>query len=274
MGKASSSKKVARAAGTGGGRTNRGRVPWGYYSVIALVIILGVVGTVTSRERRIAQINDAGKTTAPAVGTLWHEGYAVDECGKFVSPIVHAADPHGITTGTPSGQKADPSTYGVIKIDPTSDSVAGKNATLGVFASAVGMKLNAAELQTPGGKLYLDGDKCGGKTSHVYVKQFAFIGDTTGALQNVDPRNIRLQNQVLLTIAFVPASEKNSIPPPPSYVNTNLAKFAASSSTTTTTTPAATGTTTPTTAPKSTPTTAAKTTPTTAAKTTATTKAP
>jgi hypothetical protein len=235
MGKASSSKKVARAAGIGGGRTNRGRVAWGFYSAIAIIVILGVVGTVASRDRRLNQINNQGNT-APTVGTVWNAGYAVYECGKFAAPIVHADDPHGITTGTPPGQKADPATFGIIKIAPTVKSVAGKNATLGVFASAVGMKLNAAELQVPGGKLYQDGDKCSGKASHVYVKQFAFVGDTTGALQNVDPRDIHLQNQVLLTIAFVPASEKNSIPPPPSYVGTNLSKLAASSSSTTTTT--------------------------------------
>ena len=58
-------------------------------------------------------------------------------------------------------------------------------------------------LQLPGGKLYQDGDKCNGKASHVYVKQFAFVGDKTGALQNVDPRNVLLQDQVLVTIAFV-----------------------------------------------------------------------
>ena len=44
MGKASSSKKVARAAGTGGGRTSRGRTPWMYYGIIALVVILGIRG--------------------------------------------------------------------------------------------------------------------------------------------------------------------------------------------------------------------------------------
>jgi hypothetical protein len=229
MGKASSSKKVARAAGIGGGRTNRGRIPWGYYGVIALVVILGLMGTVFSRDRRLSQIANKGGTP-PTVGTVWHEGYGVYECNKFAAPIVHADNPHGITTGTPPGQKPDPATLGIIKIAPNSKSVAGKNATLGVFASAVGMKLNAAELQMPGGKLYQDGDKCSGKTSHVYVKQFAFVGDKTGQLQNVDPRNVLLQDQVLVTIAFVPGSDKNSIPPPLAYVNTNLSKLAASPS--------------------------------------------
>jgi hypothetical protein len=225
MGKASSSKKVARAAGTGGGRTHRGRTPWTYFSVLALVAILGVIGTVTSRDRRLTQINNQG-ASAPTVGTVWNEGYAVYACGKFLPAITHAKDPQGITTGSGDG---------IIHIHPTVKAAAGKNATLGKFASAAGMKLNAATLQVPGGKLYQDGNSCNGKSSHVYVKQFAFVGDKTGVLQNVDPRNILLSDQSLLTIAFVPAADKNSIPPPPAYVGTNLNKLAASSSTSTTT---------------------------------------
>lgn len=53
MGKASSSKKVARAAGIGGGRVHRRQTPWTYFGVIALIVVLGVVGTVASRDRRI-----------------------------------------------------------------------------------------------------------------------------------------------------------------------------------------------------------------------------
>jgi hypothetical protein len=249
MGKASSSKKVARAAGTGGGRTSRGRTPWTYYSVIALIVILGIVGTVTSRDRRLGQINSAG-ATPPTVGTTWNEGYAVYACGKFLSPIKNAKDPQGITTGQGDG---------IIHIHPTVKAAAGKNATLGKFASAVGMKLNAAAVQLPGGHLYQDGDSCSGQSSHVYVTQFSYVKDTTGALQTIDPRNIPLQDQSMLTIAFVPASQKNKIPPPPQYVINNLTKLAASSSTTTTTAPktssttkAPTGATTTTTRPSTT----------------------
>jgi hypothetical protein len=233
MGKASSSKKVARAAGTGGGRTHRSRTPWTYYSVILIVVILGVVGTVVSRDRRLSEINNQG-AAPPTVGTVWNEGYAVDECGKFAPAITHAKDPEGITTGAGDG---------IIHIHPTVKASAGKNATLGKFADAAGMKLNAATLQLPGGKLYQDGDKCDGKASHVYVKEFAFAGDKTGTLQNVDPRDVLLQDQSLLTIAFVPASEMNGIPPPPAYVNTNLNKLAATSPSPTTTVPGSTATT-------------------------------
>lgn len=264
MGKASSNKKVARAAGTGGGRTSRGRTPWMYFSVIALVVVLGVIGTWSSRDTRLNKINGQGDT-APTVGTTWNEGYAVYACGKFVPAISHAKNPQGITTGNGDG---------VIHIHPTVKAAAGKNATLGKFASAVGMKLNAAQLQAPGGKLYLDGDSCQGKPGHVYVRQFAYIGDTVGTLQSVDPIDVKLSDQALLTIAFVPDTEKNSIPAPPTYVQNNLKKLAASS-TPSTTAPGTSGTTLPVTG-TTTPAAGATTVPGTTTPTTATstTKAP
>jgi hypothetical protein len=224
MGKASSNKKVARAAGTGGGRTHRARTPWTYFGAVALVVILGVLVTWTSRDRRLAQINAAGNTQ-PTVGTVWNEGYAVYTCGKWEPAITHARNPYGITTGNGDG---------IIHIAPTVKSAAGKNATLGKFASAAGMTLNAGELKVPGGKLYLDGDSCEGHPGHVYVKEFNDTGDTIGALQNVDPKDVLLQDQSMVTIAFVPASDKDKIPVPPQYVIHNLNKLAATSSTSTT----------------------------------------
>lgn len=225
MGKASSSKKVARAAGIGGGRVHTRHTPWAYYGIIALIVILGIVGTVTSRQRRNAQINTAGNG-APAVGTTWHEGYAVYACGKFLSPVsVKAPDPEGITTRT----------AGVITIAPTVKSAAGANATLGKFADAVGMKLNAAELQIPGGHLYQDGGSCEGKAGHVYVKQFAGPTDTVGQIFNggkgqlpkLNPAEIPLKDNYLLTIAFVPSSQVTSIPAPPASVVSSVQTFQA-----------------------------------------------
>lgn len=258
MGKASSSKKVARAAGIGGGRVHRRQTPWTYYGIIALIVVLGVVGTVTSRERRNTQINAAG-TTAPTVGTTWHEGYAVYACGKFVPAIsTKSPDPQGITTRTD----------GIITIAPTVKASAGRNATLGKFADAVGMKLNAAELQVPGGHLYQDSATCDGKAAHVYVKEFADPSDTVGQLYNggkgqlakLNPAQVPLKDNHLLTIAFVPAAQATSIPAPPASVVKSLNALLAQQSSTSTTTPAA-GATSATTAPASASTTPATTAP-------------
>ncbi|MBV9660172.1 MAG: hypothetical protein JO337_03340 [Acidimicrobiales bacterium] len=244
MGKASSSKKVARAVRIGGGRTYRRTTPWGYFGIIALIVVLGVLATWTSRDRRLGLINNAGGTP-PTVGTVWNEGYAVYACGQFLPAIsIKSADPEGITTRT----------EGIIDIAPTVKASAGKNATLGKFASAVGMTLNAAELKVPGGHLYQDGESCEGKPGHVYVKQFAYVGDQAGQLYDgsknqlpkLDPRNVPLANDEMLTIAFVPSSDTAKIPVPPTSVQDALKKIQASQTTTTTTAPATGATTVPT----------------------------
>ena len=43
MAKRSPGKRVARAAATGGGRTKRGKAPIGFYTVLALIVVLGEV---------------------------------------------------------------------------------------------------------------------------------------------------------------------------------------------------------------------------------------
>lgn len=244
---ASSSKKVARAAGIGGGRSHRRQTPWTYFGIIALIVILGVAGTITSRQERDTAINKAGDTD-PAVGTTTDfEGYAIDQCGTLTYISTKGQPTKGITT----------TTEGIIYMNPTSKSEAGANATLGKFASTVGMKLNAAELQIPGGHLYLNGDKCEGQAGHVYVKQFEATTDTAGELFNgaknqlpkLDPPDIRLKSGYMLTIAFVPASKAASIPPPSSSVISALTSALNAASSSSTTTPAATSATTlPTTA--------------------------
>jgi hypothetical protein len=235
MGKASSSKKVARAAGIGG-RGYRRRTPWSYFGIIVLIVVLGVGGTVFSRHQRDQQIAAAGTQGALTVGTLNYEAYAVYECGKFVAPVkTPAPDPDGITAWTPSGVR--PATDGgVIEIAPTSKTVAGKNATLGKFAQAVGMKLNAAELQTPGGHLYQAGDTCEGKPGYVYVAQFANAQQSVGGkVSKLNPVDIPLKAGGIITIAFVPASDQSKIPAPNPDVDTELTAAESQQAGTTTT---------------------------------------
>ncbi|MBW3615885.1 MAG: hypothetical protein KY439_11355 [Actinobacteria bacterium] len=78
MGRASSSKKVSRAASTGGGRTARGAKPWLWYAVMGLVVALGVAGIVTSRQERRSELASGESLTPPAVGRdHWHAAYGI-----------------------------------------------------------------------------------------------------------------------------------------------------------------------------------------------------
>ena len=99
MGKASSSKKVARAAGLGGGRAYGGRPPYPYYLGLVVLMVLGVLGRVQRHPVPGRQGQRAGNV-APTVGQSppWYQGYAVDACGKMLPTIQTNKDPYGITT--------------------------------------------------------------------------------------------------------------------------------------------------------------------------------
>lgn len=197
MGRASSSKKVARAASTGGGRTARGARPNGWYAAIALVVILGSAVLMVSRSERMDSAS--ADTSAPVANKdHWHAAYGVYLCDSFAPAITNERDPKGIHT------HGD----GIIHIHPFVRSAAGRNATIDVFAKAVDMTLSDDELEVPGGKSYKSGDtKCGDEEGIVQVK----VGDRV-ITENVS--QIKLSDQDLVTIAFAPKGA--DIPPPPS----------------------------------------------------------
>ncbi len=143
------------------------------------------------------------------MATPWFEGYAIDACGKLLPPIKTNKDPYGITT------HGD----GVIYINPTTKSAAGKNATLGKFASAVGMLLNASELEVPGGRLYQTGDTCEGKPGEVFVETWGSPAEPVqdGYLQTQEGLHGRAgRTPVTLTASPASASKTTSWSPSPS----------------------------------------------------------
>ena len=249
MGKASSSKKVARAAGLGGSRAYGTATPWGYYFAVAALVLLGIVGVFNSREFLDAKINKGGNVPPTVnMATPWFEGYAVDACGKLLPPIKTTKDPYGITTKT----------AGIIYIDPKVKSAAGTNATLGKFANSVGMTLNAGEVELPGGHLYVDGQSCEGKPGHVYVMTWSnpSAPQSDGILQNKkdtkqgsgyeDTCNpdcdsgVLLENDQLVTIAFLPAPAKHktlSVLQPGPAVIAKITNLISTGGTTTTSAP-------------------------------------
>ena len=197
MGKASSNKKVARAASTGGGRTSRGARPWGWYGSMAMVAILGSFLIVTSRNERQAASNPlkSEKPRPPSLpgqkkfaGDHWHAAYGIFICNEFVPAIQSDQDPKGIHT------HGD----GVVHIHPFTKAASGRNATFGVFAETVGLKVSETRVDVPGQKNYKNGDACpDGKKGKLKVY-------LNGDERPGDPRKIRLRDRDELVIAFVP----------------------------------------------------------------------
>jgi hypothetical protein len=211
-------KKVARAARTTGGRTARGATPWGFYSVLAIVVVLGTVGIYQSRTDRIAAVNKSGGDR-PKVGDHWHAALGVYECDHFAPNVKDSGrDPHGMHT------HGD----GIVHIHPFDRTASGANATLKVFVETVDMQLSATTFKLPGeSKTYKNGDKCKGKAGEVefYVNGKRWTGN---------PTQFRPKDQDLLVLAFVPSKTKVPTIPPSAPTLSHLSDVAS----TTTTAPA------------------------------------
>ncbi|MDQ3679008.1 MAG: DUF1772 domain-containing protein [Actinomycetota bacterium] len=241
MGKASSSKKVARAATTGGGRTSRGSRAWGWYSALAIVTLVGILLVVTSRNQRL-NANDpvtAEKPRAAApdkgfAGDHWHAAYGIYVCDRFASEIKSDRDPNGIHTHDD----------GIIHMHPFTRAVSGSKATFGVFAETVGLTV-AEDTVKVGDKTYSNGDKCGDKEGRVQVL-------LNGKERPGDPKDIRLQDRDQLVIAFAPRDAEVPESPPSTPNLDNLNDVAGSPGATSPTTQAP-GTPQPVTPPSSTP---------------------
>jgi hypothetical protein len=211
-----SSKKVTRAARTTGGRTARGATPWGWYSFVTIVVVLGTVGVYTSRTARIDAANKNGGAHPKVNADHWHAAIGVYQCDHFAPNIKDSGtDPHGIHT------HGD----GVVHIHPFDRTASGENATLKVFADTVGMKLTATSFRLPGdSKTYQDGETCKGKPGHIefYVNGKRYTGN---------PAGYHPKDRDLLVLAFVAKGTKVPTVPPSAP---NLDKLTDVASTTTT----------------------------------------
>ncbi|MEA2704611.1 MAG: hypothetical protein QOD63_2556, partial [Actinomycetota bacterium] len=159
MGKASSSKKVARAARTGGGRTRRGASSLAWPVVMGLVVILGTAGIVYSREQRSPEDTPPRAAVAGQTGDHWHSALGFDICGTFAPPLSTATDPLGIHTHDD----------GVVHTHPFSSRSAGTNARLGLYLDTAQAKVTTDEIAIPG-QIKKNGDECDGKPASVQVK--------------------------------------------------------------------------------------------------------
>ncbi len=117
MGKASSAKKVARAARAGGKTSKRERPKLAFPAAVFAVIVLGSLLVVFGRTSRS---NSAAADVAPVLNKdHWHAAYGIYVCDKFNSPLVdlpNKPDTNGIHT---HGE-------GVIHIHPFPGNVTGK----------------------------------------------------------------------------------------------------------------------------------------------------
>jgi len=207
MGKASSSKKVARAAGASGGRTSRGRAPVLWYSALLAIVVAGAGLTAFSRQERQDALGDPKSQTQPRSNQdHWHVAYGVYVCDKWLDPVTDQSDAAGIHT------HGD----GVIHAHPFQSKVAGTKATFDKFTTQIKAKVDNKSISwpAPGGKVSKsNGDKCGDATGQVKVFY-------DGKPIEGTPNGVRFTDRGKLVVAFVGADvTAETIGDPPSVPN-------------------------------------------------------
>lgn len=226
MGKASSAKKVARAARAGGTRRPGQRRALGFPAVIAAVVVLGVGLVVYARDSREA--NAAPRSAASDEPDHWHAAYGLAFCGDFVhhTPGDFLVDIRPDTTGIHT--HAD----GVIHIHPFIDSAAGLDARMRLFFSQVGLEVTDSRVTFPSGETWVEGeDTCPVDGEDVPGQivlakwndaQDAADGERPNDVFTEDFGNVRFQSdREYYTLAFVPEGQLENIPVRPDIL-TNL----------------------------------------------------
>lgn len=205
MGKASSAKKVARAARTGGGRTRRGSSSWAWPALMAIVVLLGTAGIVYSRDQREPDTSPPFAATAERPADHWHAAIGYYICGEFAPNLPEGTDPLGI-----HGHGDN-----VVHIHPFSSSAAGKRATLDIYFETVDVDVSDDSIRLPGQEARSDGDRCDDGPGQFQMKVWDSRDPADqGRIVPGDPNDFRPQDGQLITLAFVP--EGVDIPRPPS----------------------------------------------------------
>jgi hypothetical protein len=193
MGKASSSKKVARAARAGGRSSGTKQRNLLFPSVIGVIVLLGTALIAFAANDRKSEAD-----VAPVANQdHWHAAIGVSVCGEAQPPTQEFESPIGIHT------HGD----GVIHIHPFSDGGAGENATLGAYLEGAGIEVSDTTL-TIGDESWEEGeDECDGEAAELIVAQWKDVQSTdeNPALIRRDFDDIRFRDDGEgYTIAFVP----------------------------------------------------------------------
>jgi hypothetical protein len=206
MGKASSAKKVARAA-RAGGRSSAGRQRNLLFpGVIGAIVLFGSALVWYAADDRKGDTD-----VPPVIGDHWHAAFGISVCGEWQPGIPEFETTTGIHT------HGD----GVIHIHPFSQSGAGENATLGTFLEDTAVDLSDDEL-TIGEQTWKEGeDQCDGEAAELVVAQWEDVSDESAApaLLTGGLNDIRFRSDGEgYTLAFVPEGETD-IPKPETAAN-------------------------------------------------------
>lgn len=200
MGKASSSKKVARAAKAAGRPGTKKSYAWP--AAIGAVVVLGIVLIVASFG------GSASSNEPPRIGDHWHAAYGVWNCDSFMTPF---ADVAGDRTGIHTHQD------GLMHMHPFASRVTGEGANLEAFGEDVGLEITDTSLVGVG----IDrenGDECpDGEAGTVRLLVWDNPGDAEPEVITSDIASYNPPDSSVWVLAFAP--EDTEIPMPDSALN-------------------------------------------------------
>jgi hypothetical protein len=141
------SRRVARAAAAGGGRTYRAQTPVSWYLIVFVICLLGVSLVAYSRYEVLHPLpSKAAKSVPPTATNEWEAAVAVDACGTFVPsalPVEAVPDEPIASLGN-----------GVVRIEPGLSSQAsqfeGAKATLGNYLGLEAAEITPTIMSFPG----------------------------------------------------------------------------------------------------------------------------
>lgn len=216
MGKASSAKKVARAARAGGNRRPGQRRNLGFPIIMVVVVALGVGLVGYARENRPANAEPTSQASNPEDFDHWHAAYGFYLCDTFVrtepGPADVGEDALGIHTHEDS----------VVHIHPFIDSAGGSNATLGIFLDQIGLEMDNDSLTFPDGEVWEEGETmCGDQPGRLVIAKWNDARDAESEDPNEliteDFGSIRFRQDLeAYTIAFLP--DGDAVPARPGII--------------------------------------------------------
>lgn len=216
---ATSRKKYTRARIRARGRRpkKRGGSQW-FTLAMAVIVVLGIVGIVLARSGTgSADVPpQPGDPSTGAPGDHWHAALAANVCGEWLGPpseFETAADNQNVRVGIHTHGD------GFMHIHPFTKSEGGDNATFGRFlsyggweASTDSLKLWAGPASAPARTSFSNGDTCPKGTEFAgkkgVVKWSVDCRPKTG-----DPSELKLRDQLVVAVAFLPKSEPIGVPP-------------------------------------------------------------
>jgi len=202
MGKASSSKKVARAKRASGRPGAKKSYTWPL--TIGAVVVVGVLLVVLSAGGRDSS------SEPPRLGDHWHAAYGIYDCDAFITPLDDVVpDESGIHT------HGD----GLMHMHPFGTKYTGSGANIGNWGETVGLELTDTSIRA--GQMEAEnGDSCGEEDGVLQLWTWDSIDDDEGTRIESDFADYAPQDGSMFVLAFAP--EGAEIPPPPPEAQASL----------------------------------------------------